>query len=253
MDWRGVVMFCCIAGGISTPLLLWRDLYPASWAASPIPGWLRPLLYGWGPGIAALITLRLRRSRHARTVTFFGTAVLRSVLAVTIPIATLGVLAPATSSPHPHLWGLVAGVHAVIYALGEELGWRGYLHDALRPLGKLRQMVILGVIWGLWHVTNFAGHGSVAQIVTRLSVFYLVLIAASAAIGSATDRSHSVLVATACHLFYTLSNILGGHDRWIAMGVLAATVFGLVHFWPADPSESSVHARAGRNDLSPAA
>lgn len=253
MDWRGIVIFCCVAGGISTPLLLWRDLDPVSWAASPIPGWLRPLLYGWGPGIAALITLRLRRHQHARTVTFVGTSALRSMLAVTIPIATLGVLAPAKSSPLPHLWGLVVGVHAVTYALGEELGWRGYLHDALRPLGRRRQVVLLGVIWGVWHATSFAGHGSVTEIAARLSVFYLVLIAASAAIGSATDRSHSVLVATACHLFHTLSNILTGPDRWIATGVLAATVFGLVHFWPTDGSEPGAAAPTGRDRRSTAA
>lgn len=240
VDWPGVALYCAIASAISMPLLLWRDLSPQTWLTSPIPGWLRPLLYGWGPGIAALVLLPLRRAQHPRTVTFFGTSVARSVMLVLIPILTVALLAPARSVAHPHLWGLVAGMHAVAYALGEELGWRGYLHDALRPLGARLQSIVLGLIWGVWHVLTFAGHGSVTSIALRLLVFYAVLMLASAAIGAAADRSHSVLVATACHLFYTLSGMLAGTDRWIALGVLGAAVFGVVHFWPSTVTTPAV-------------
>ncbi len=36
-------------------------------------------------------------------------------------------------------------------ALGEEIGWRGWLYPALLPLGRVRAVVLTGVIWGLWH------------------------------------------------------------------------------------------------------
>lgn len=36
-------------------------------------------------------------------------------------------------------------------ALGEEIGWRGWLTPQLLPLGVLPTIVITGVIWGLWH------------------------------------------------------------------------------------------------------
>ncbi|WP_405467850.1 CPBP family intramembrane glutamic endopeptidase [Microbacterium sp. Ld4] len=36
-------------------------------------------------------------------------------------------------------------------AFGEELGWRGWLLSALRPLGTWPALLISGVIWGLWH------------------------------------------------------------------------------------------------------
>jgi uncharacterized protein len=39
----------------------------------------------------------------------------------------------------------------VVFALGEELGWRGYLLPQLLPLGQWKAMVISGVIWGVWH------------------------------------------------------------------------------------------------------
>lgn len=38
-----------------------------------------------------------------------------------------------------------------IPALGEELGWRGWLLPKLMPLGTIPALIISGVIWGLWH------------------------------------------------------------------------------------------------------
>ncbi|GAB3601178.1 lysostaphin resistance A-like protein [Microbacterium tumbae] len=43
-----------------------------------------------------------------------------------------------------------ATINAVM-AFGEELGWRGFLVPALRPLGTWPALLISGVIWGLWH------------------------------------------------------------------------------------------------------
>jgi hypothetical protein len=37
------------------------------------------------------------------------------------------------------------------FAFGEELGWRGWLLPALRPLGTWPALLLSGVIWGLWH------------------------------------------------------------------------------------------------------
>lgn len=36
-------------------------------------------------------------------------------------------------------------------AFGEELGWRGWLLPALRPLGVWPALLLSGAIWGLWH------------------------------------------------------------------------------------------------------
>lgn len=39
----------------------------------------------------------------------------------------------------------------MISAFGEEIGWRGWLLPALRPLGTWPALILSGVIWGLWH------------------------------------------------------------------------------------------------------
>lgn len=38
-----------------------------------------------------------------------------------------------------------------LLALGEELGWRGWLLPTLRPLGTWPALAITGAIWGFWH------------------------------------------------------------------------------------------------------
>jgi membrane protease YdiL (CAAX protease family) len=38
-----------------------------------------------------------------------------------------------------------------IFAMGEELGWRGFLLPKLLPLGQWKAILISNIIWGLWH------------------------------------------------------------------------------------------------------
>jgi membrane protease YdiL (CAAX protease family) len=46
---------------------------------------------------------------------------------------------------------LIGSVLNIVPALGEELGWRGWLLPKLMPLGTVKALLISGVIWGLWH------------------------------------------------------------------------------------------------------
>lgn len=46
---------------------------------------------------------------------------------------------------------VVAFVPNGLLAFGEELGWRGYLLPRLLPLGQWPALLIVGVVWGLWH------------------------------------------------------------------------------------------------------
>ena len=239
-DWLGIALFYAVACAITWPLLFWRDFASESWAASPIPAWLRPLLYGWGPALGAFVALALRGRHHRRTITLTGNALLPSLLAVVVPVLWLAAVAPAHQAEHPHLAGLLAGLHAVAYALGEELGWRGYLQDALRPLQVVPRYVVLGLMWGVWHLAAFAGHGSVPSMLGRLALFYGILMAASAGIGTAVDRTRSLMVATVCHLFFTYTEVSSGRDRQLLLAGLIPFVVVLVHFWgklaPAAPA-----------------
>ena len=45
----------------------------------------------------------------------------------------------------------IAPLFNIFFALGEELGWRGFLLPELLPLGQWKAVILVGVIWGLWH------------------------------------------------------------------------------------------------------
>jgi membrane protease YdiL (CAAX protease family) len=45
----------------------------------------------------------------------------------------------------------VAAIFNGLFALGEELGWRGWLLPSLRPLGTWPALLISGAVWGFWH------------------------------------------------------------------------------------------------------
>lgn len=47
----------------------------------------------------------------------------------------------------------------VLFALGEELGWRGFLLPKLLPIGEWKALLLSGVIWGIWHAPAIVLHG----------------------------------------------------------------------------------------------
>jgi membrane protease YdiL (CAAX protease family) len=66
---------------------------------------------------------------------------------------------PALSALSPWLFVVVQLVAGVLISpianslatFGEEFGWRGYLLPKLMPLGGRKAMLLIGVIWGVWH------------------------------------------------------------------------------------------------------
>ncbi|MCX6080710.1 MAG: CPBP family intramembrane metalloprotease [Chloroflexi bacterium] len=46
---------------------------------------------------------------------------------------------------------LIGPFLGLIITFGEEYGWRGFLQAELVHLGRIRGVLLLGVIWGIWH------------------------------------------------------------------------------------------------------
>ena len=60
-------------------------------------------------------------------------------------------------------------------ALGEEIGWRGWLTPQLLPLGVLPTIIITGLIWGLWHTPLMLLGHNYPHLPAWLAVVFMVV------------------------------------------------------------------------------
>ena len=51
---------------------------------------------------------------------------------------------------------LLAPFFNMLFALGEEIGWRGFLLPRLEPLGQWKAILVSGLVWGIWHAPTIA-------------------------------------------------------------------------------------------------
>ena len=141
----------------------------------------------------------------------------------------------------------------LIPALGEELGWRGWLLPKLMPLGTVPALVLSGVIWGLWHAPlillgyNYSG----APGWLGLTMMIGMCIVVGAVFGWLRLRSESVWPAALAHgafnaaagfslifaaageLIDTTQATILGWSGWIVPLLLVVVLIATKQFTPA--------------------
>jgi membrane protease YdiL (CAAX protease family) len=108
-------------------------------------------------------------------------------------------------------WGLVGG------GLLEELGWTGFAVPALRRrYGALTTGLIVGLLWGTWHVPiavwasrGLAGEASLTGFIAGFLAFYFVALPAYRVLMVwFYDHTASLLVAMLMHAVFSASTIV---------------------------------------------
>jgi membrane protease YdiL (CAAX protease family) len=133
-----------------------RRAYLWAWLAPPFLVVITGLLT-WLLGAGELdLSFQAMRAAMAQAP---GGAAVPPVIVVAIQIVFSLTLAPLINT---------------LLALGEELGWRGFLLPELLPLGQWRAILLSGAIWGFWHApVILQGHNYPGQPV--LGVFLMVV------------------------------------------------------------------------------
>jgi len=164
-----VAAFVLLAFGIS--YLVGGPVLIAGMSAIPAHAvllrlYLPRVLVVYGPALAALLLARhagrggpamlLRRLVPSRTDIGVAAAVLiASGVAVVIAARAAGVGLAEMSHivrAHPGLLAAHYALQVVVVAVGEELGWRGWLLPQLAArTTRLRAALGTGAIWGVWH------------------------------------------------------------------------------------------------------
>ena len=102
----------------------------------------------------------------------------------------------------------------LIYGLLEEIGWRGFLQQELKSLPKIVNVLIVAVLWFIWHLNFELTSGNI--------IFFGILVLASWGIGKVADSTHSLLAVSA---FHSLNNFFPemNSTKIIILVVLIAT------------------------------
>lgn len=159
---------------------------------------------------------------------------------------TAGVEVPAIPSPLViwpalFLFSLLVGPFLnSVFAFGEELGWRGYLLPKLLPLGKPRAYLLLGIVWGLWHLPLvLAGFIYPGYPFLGMLLFTMLTTALGIYLNELTLRHHSSILAGWIHgvfntqrfgvwalLFPDTNPLLGGFS-----GILGIAIWLVLGIW----------------------
>ncbi|MFN2165697.1 MAG: lysostaphin resistance A-like protein [Anaerolineae bacterium] len=95
---------------------------------------------------------------------------------------------------------LLAPLLGLVIAFGEEYGWRSYLQGELIRMGKIRGLLLVGVIWGLWHAPIIAmGYNYPGYPLLGILLMTLYTIALAFFLGYAMFKSGSVWLAAYLH------------------------------------------------------
>lgn len=178
-------------------------------------------LGGFGPSLAALTVVSMSSGRAGLRTWLTGCLQWRGrsgwmTLACLAPLAVLtlaaaihmalgGVLPPSRAVGHVAL--LIANFGLVFLVggpLGEEFGWRGYALPAMQlHVGWRSASLVLGVIWGVWHLPLFFVAGS-SQNQGSIAAFFVLIVATSVFYTWLFNRSAGSVVPVL--LLHTASN-----------------------------------------------
>jgi membrane protease YdiL (CAAX protease family) len=189
------------------------------------------LLIGWGPGFAAFLSWKIF-GRQNRTSSLFGNWKAGAIFMAMTPAVIFGLFGyPNSFGMNPHLAGFILGGLIFVYALGEEIGWRGYMQDALSPKPLVIRAMMIGVLWWAWHLFFTQSTDIVYLFKTILIVLPTALL-----LSWIMSESRSWLSIAA---FHSIGNIafmataidMPSQQRFIISGTAFVVLLICHHFW----------------------
>lgn len=208
------------------------------------------LLIGLVDGKEGLRDLRSRLGRWRVGARWYALALLLAPLIILAVLMALALISPAylpgIFTRDDKLARLFLGlVSAVVTGICEELGWTGFVTPRLRQrYSVLATGLIIGVLWGVWHIVPMVIMPSVAYSAPFSPAVYIAVRTLSFLVGSLVafrvlmvwvyDRTQSLLLLILMHTGLTAANIiyepeaLGGSSNFILDFVTAAVFWFIV-------------------------
>ncbi|GAB3476797.1 CPBP family intramembrane glutamic endopeptidase [Nocardiopsis coralliicola] len=206
------------------------------YALGPLLGSLSPVTGSDVPGAALMFACpaiaALAAARHGSGARAFLLSLRQPVPRTWWWVAALGALPAvvAVASGGPLGGGMtvaqLCGLAAVyvLSAAAEEAGWSGYVHPRLLPvLGELGSSLVIGAVWGLWHVVPWVQRGDGAPAVAAHFLFTVAFRVVLGRFCTAVPRG-GLWLATAGHASLNIAwaaspNSGADYDPLIAAGL----------------------------------
>ncbi len=180
------------------------------------------LTTGLGPAIGALVAMLVFKRKTEYTL--LGKSAWKSIATIVVPCIVFGIIGGCDLG--------VTCLFAFVYGVLEEFGWRGFLQYELRKLPVWQYVLIITVMWFLWHLD-----------LTNQSVlpFFLLLLLASWGIGKVVSETHSLLLCAAFHGIANFSKRDLFSDTTFTVAFIGVIVFWVVmwYFVGASPKQQS--------------
>ena len=173
---------------------------------------LAVLATGLGPAIGALVAMFIFKRKTEYTLA--GKSAWKSISTIVIPCIVFGIIGG---------WKLgITCLVAFAYGLLEEYGWRGFLQYELRKLPVWHYVLVITVMWFLWHLD--LNQRSVLS-------FFLLLLFASWGIGKVVSDTHSLLLCAAFHGIVNFFKRGMSSDTTFTVAFICIIVFWIVMWY----------------------
>ncbi|MDP9955462.1 membrane protease YdiL (CAAX protease family) [Epilithonimonas hungarica] len=150
--------------------------------------YLKILIRGVGPAVAALVVFVFFKIPN--TISLKG-----SYKDIFVPFAVYWILPAVLISLVYYFqngsFPIILMFTVLLYGLLEEIGWRGFLQEHLSPLPKIYSILIIAVLWFIWHL-NF-------EMSLQNLVFFGIIVAGTWGIGKVYDKTHSLFAVAGVH------------------------------------------------------
>lgn len=181
--------------------------------------YLKILLRGIGPTIGAVAAFTLFKIPSGLSLK----GIYKNLL---LPFAVYWIL-PATLIASVYYlqsgqFPIVLMFTVLVYGLLEEIGWRGFLQQQLKPLPKMYTIIIIAILWFSWHL-NF-------EVSTGNLIFFGIIFLGTWGIGKVYDKTTSLLAAAGVH---SLNNFFrnGLHETELILIAVLLAIWIVFIIW----------------------
>jgi uncharacterized protein len=260
LPWRPLLVYLAVAAGTTTAIALVTASH--GWTVRS-PQWgLLAIVAMWAPAAGRFLACRTvdRGFTSSLPLSRWGATGARVILMpLAIPMAVYGAAYAVAWSAHLAYWSpgggqwktgsqivanvaanlSILGVFGTFTALGEEIGWRGYLQPRLDAAGVRYSVVVVWICELIYHALLMAGAGYAAAggFFTSLLLFAAADLPASFLWAFESYRARSLWPAVFFHSFHnTVSQWLfpkffagGDNELWLGeSGILPAAAYAVL-------------------------